>query len=112
MLRCCQDAMRKVRADSGAQLREFTGEDDHVHLMVDYPPKAAIPALVNPLKGVPARRLRSESTGRVNRHIMHRNPWSSSCFAASCGGAPPSIIRQYIQQQTAPVNATSGPTPP
>jgi REP element-mobilizing transposase RayT len=57
MLRCCQDAMRKACADS-AQLHEFTGEDDHVHLMVDYPPKAAIPALVNPLKGMPARRLR------------------------------------------------------
>jgi REP element-mobilizing transposase RayT len=33
--------MRKVRAGSGAQLREFTAEDDHVHLMADYPPKAA-----------------------------------------------------------------------
>jgi putative transposase len=28
-------------------------------------------------------------------------PWSPSCFAASCGGAPLDILRQYIEQQQA-----------
>jgi putative transposase len=112
MLRCCEDAMRKVCGAFGAELREFNGEDDHVRLLVEYPPKVAVSALVNSLKGVSARRLRSQFTGRVNRHIMHGHFWSPSYFAASCGGAPPSIIRQYIEQQRAPVNATSGLTPP
>ena len=48
----------------------------------------------------------------MNRHIMHGHFWSPSYFAASCGGAPLSIIRQYIEQQRHPVNATSGLTPP
>jgi len=26
--------------------------------------------------------------------------WSPSYFASSCGGAPLSIVRQYIEQQT------------
>ena len=112
MLRCCQDAMRKVCGDFGADLREFNGEDDHVHLLVEYPPKVAVSALVNSLKGVSARRLRTEFTGRMNRHLMHGHLWSPSYFAASCGGAPLSIIRQYIQQQRRPVHAVSGPTPP
>jgi putative transposase len=112
MLRCCEDAMRKVCADFAAELREFNGEDDHVHLLVEYPPKVAVSALVNSLKGVSARRLRSEFTSRVNRHIMHGHFWSPSYFAGSCGGAPLSIIRQYIEQQRRPASATSGPTPP
>ena len=112
MLACCHDAMRKVCGDFGAELREFNGEDDHVHLLVEYPPKVTVSALVNSLKGVSARRLRSEFTGRVNRHIMHGHFWSPSYFAASCGGAPLSIIRHYIEQQRAPVNATSRLTPP
>ena len=58
-------------------------------------PRSPSPALVNSLKGVPARRLRPEFTGRVNRHIMHGHFWSPSYFAASCGGAPLSIIRQH-----------------
>ena len=104
--------MRKVCEDFGAELREFNGEDDHVHLLVEYPPKMAVSALVNSLKGVSSRRLRSEFTGRVNRHVMHGHFWSPSYFAASCGGARLSIIRQYIEQQRRPVNATSGLTPP
>jgi putative transposase len=94
MLRCCKQAMRQVCSDFGAELAEFNGEDNHVHLLVTCPPKAAVSALVNSLKGVSARQLRSEFTGRVNRYF-----WSPSYFAASCGGAPLSIIRQYIEQQ-------------
>ena len=94
--------MRKVCGDFGAELREFNGEDDHVHLLVEYPPKVTISALVNSLKGVSARRLRSEFTGHVNRASMHGHLWSPSYFAASCGGAPLSIIRQYIEQQQRP----------
>lgn len=70
--------------------------------MVEYPPKAAVSALVNSLKGVSSRRLRQEFTGRVNRASMHGRFWSPSYFAASCGGAPLSIIRQYIEQQRRP----------
>lgn len=102
MLTACEASMRKVCGDFGAELREFNGEDDHVHLLVTYPPKVAVSALVNSLKGVSARRLRSEFTGRVNRAIMHGHFWSPSYFAASCGGAPLSIVRQYIEQQQRP----------
>ena len=112
MLRCCEDAMRKVCGDFGANLREFNGEDDHVHLLVEYPPKVAVTGLVNSLKGVSARRLRSEFTGRVNRYVMNGHFWSPSYFAASCGGAPLSIIRQYIEQQKAPASETPGLTLP
>jgi len=112
MLRCCEDAMRKVCGDFGADLREFNGEDDHVHLLVEYPPKVAVTGLVNSLKGVSARRLRSEFTGRVNRYVMNGHFWSPSYFAASCGGAPLSIIRQYIEQQKAPASETPGLTLP
>lgn len=42
-----------------------------MHGLVRYPPKVAVAVLVNSLKGVSARRLRSEFTGCVNRHITH-----------------------------------------
>jgi putative transposase len=92
MLTRCEEIMRKVCEDFGAELREFNGETDHVHLLVHYPPKVSLSRLVGSLKGVSARLLRQEFTGRVNRAIMHRHFWSPSYFAASCGGAPLSII--------------------
>lgn len=56
------DAINRLRtifantcADFEAQLIEMDGEDDHVHLLVEYPPKVAVSSLVNSLKGVPSR---------------------------------------------------------
>ena len=46
--------MRKVCGDVGVELREVSGEDDHVRLLAEEPPKVAVSAPVNSLKGVPA----------------------------------------------------------
>lgn len=43
----------RVCTDFEAELVEFDGEDDHVHLLVNYPPKVAVSRLVNSLKGAP-----------------------------------------------------------
>ncbi len=43
-----------------AELVEFEGERDHVHLLVNYPPKVAMSKLVNSLKGVSSRILRRQ----------------------------------------------------
>jgi putative transposase len=88
--------------DFDARMIEFGGEDDHVHLLVEYPPKVAVTSLVNSLKGVSARRLRQDFTGQVNQASMRGRFWSPSYFAASCGGAPLSIIRAYVEQQRRP----------
>ncbi|WP_406215636.1 IS200/IS605 family transposase [Streptomyces decoyicus] len=103
MLTRCEEIMRKVCEDFEAELKEFNGERDHVHLLVHYPPKVAVSKLVNSLKGVSARRIRQEFTGRLNRAIMHGHLWSPSYFSASCGGAPLTIVRQYIDQQKRPL---------
>ena len=102
MLRYCERVMRKVCGDFEAVLREFNGEADHVHLLVEHPPKVSVSALVNSLKGVSARMLRSQYAGRVNPARMNGHFWSPSYLAASRGGAPPSITRQYTEQQRRP----------
>ncbi|MFD8159582.1 IS200/IS605 family transposase [Streptomyces malaysiensis] len=103
MLTRCEKIMRKVCEDFEAELKEFNGERDHVHLLINYPPKIAVSKLVNSLKGVSARRIRQEFTGRINRAITHGHLWSPSYFSASCGGAPLAIVRQYIEQQKRPL---------
>ncbi len=77
---------------------ESNGEDDHVHLLVEYPPKVALSHLVNSLKGVSSRRLRQQHPDIAMRYYKGVL-WSPSYFAASCGGAPLSSIRQYIEEQ-------------
>jgi len=84
-----------------ASLVEFDGERDHVHLLVNYPPKLALSKLVNSLKGVSSRLLRKHIK-EVKRFYWKDVLWSPSYFAASCGGAPISIIKTYIQNQKSP----------
>ena len=91
-----------VCADFEAELVEFDGEDDHVHLLVNYPPKVAVSALVNSLKGVSSRLLRKRNYQSIRKKLWGNALWSPSYFAGSCGGAPIEIIRQYIEQQQTP----------
>jgi putative transposase len=91
----------KVCEDFDSTLMEMDGEDDHVHLLVEYPPKVAVSALVNSLKGASSRRLRKERPDIANRY-WKGVLWSPSYFASSCGGAPIAIVRQYIEQQQTP----------
>lgn len=92
----------KTCVDLESELVEFDGEDDHVHLLVNYPPKLAISALVNALKGVSSRMIRQAGFPSIQNKLWGGALWSPSYFAASCGGAPIAIIKQYIEQQQTP----------
>lgn len=95
--------MRTVCDQLDVELVEFNGEADHVHVLVGYPPTLAISVLVQRLKGRTAYAVRREFTGACVRARMHGHLWSPSYFAVSCGGAPLSIIKQYIDGQTRPL---------
>ena len=92
----------RVCANFEAELAQFDGEDDHVHLLVNYPPKVAVSALVNSLKGVSSRMIRKNNYPSLRKKLWGGALWSPSYFAGSCGGAPIETVRQYIQQQTTP----------
>lgn len=91
----------RVCNDFGSVLTEFNGESDHVHLLVNFPPNVEISKLVNSLKGVSSRLLRKQFPA-LERRCWKGVLWSRSYFAASCGGAPLEIIRQYVEQQRTP----------
>ena len=91
----------KVCTDFEANLVEIDGETDHVHLLVAFPPKVSVSSLVNSLKGVSSRLLKKEHPELLKRY-WRGTLWTPSYFAASCGGAPIGIIRQYIEQQRTP----------
>jgi len=94
--------MRQVCADFGAKLPEFTGEPDHVHRPVNFLPTMTMSRLVNNLKGVPSRRLRQEFPELRRHNSRAKQPWSGSHIASSLGGAPITVLRQYIERQNRP----------
>ena len=100
------DALRlifsSVCIDFESELVEFDGEDDHVHLLINYPPKVSVSKLVNSLKGVSSHLIRKKNYPCICKKLWGDALWSPSYFAGSCGGAPIAIIRQYIEQQQTP----------
>ena len=102
MLTSCEHLMADICLSLGGEPREFNGETDHVHSLVRSPPSLAVSMLVNRLKGVTSRRLRQQYPTQVRKYLWGTHFWSPSYVAASCGGAPLTIIKQYIEQQNRP----------
>jgi hypothetical protein len=49
-----------------------------------------------------SRRLRQQYPVHIGKWLWGKHFWSPSYFAASCGGAPLTIIKQHIDQQNRP----------
>ena len=94
-----REASQSVCNDFNSRLMELNGEDDHVHLLIEYPQTIALSRLVNSLKGVSSRMLRAKKYEEVQKKLWGEHLWSPSYFAVSCGGAPIEIIRKYIEDQ-------------
>ena len=92
----------QVYADFESSLVEFDGEGNHVHLLVNYPPKVSLSKLVNSLKGVSSRVIRRKFSKDVNMMLWKGALWSPSYFARSCDGAPLEIVKSYIENQETP----------
>jgi putative transposase len=99
-LEVLRDAFLGVCTDYDcSNLVEMNGSDDHVHLLIEYPPTVRLDRLVGTLKGVSSRRLRQEKFPEVTEKLWGGHLWSPSYFAASCGGAPLAVIQDYIENQ-------------
>jgi putative transposase len=97
----------------GAELVESNCEGDHVHLLLCYPPKVQLSALVQRLKGLSARRVRAKRFPEVTRVLRGPAFWSASYCVVSCGGAPLETIKRYVQGQAgAAADPPSGALPP
>ena len=104
-----ESAWRQVCTDFECTLREVGHEPDHVHLLVEYPPKVSLSGLVNSLKGVSARRVRAANFAEVSKRLWGDHFWSPSYCAVSCGGAPLDVVRRYVEQQRAENGAPPRP---
>jgi putative transposase len=81
------------------QLIEFNGEADHVHLLISLNPKLRLSDFVNNLKTVSSRLIRRDFKEELAEYYWKPVFWSGSYCILTCGGAPLSVIKQYIENQ-------------
>ena len=106
--RCCINTQILNRLESIFQnlikkwdcsLLEFNGEADHVHLLISINPKVQPSVFVNNLKTVSSRLIRKEFSNYLKQFYSKQVFWSRTYCLLTCGGAPLSVIKQYIKQQ-------------
>jgi putative transposase len=115
-LKLIEDVFHHVAKQMDFQILEINGEGkfcggmippqiltyEHVHALIEYPPKLSVSKIVNALKGVSSRRY-----GQAGFRKPHGKTalWSPSYFAVSVGGAPIETLIQYIKEQSRPRRA-------
>jgi putative transposase len=97
-LKLIEQSFRDVGLKMNFQILEFNGEADHVHALIEYPPKLSISQITNSLKGVSSRRYGQAGYKKPHKESL----WSPSYFAVSVGGATIEILKQYINNQSRP----------
>ncbi|MDV2999970.1 MAG: hypothetical protein N5P05_001576 [Chroococcopsis gigantea SAG 12.99] len=94
-----EKSFREVALKMDFHIQEFNGETDHIHVLIEYPPKLSISVMVNSLKGVSSRRYGQAGYPKpYGKDAL----WSPSYFVSSVGGAPLEILKAYIQDQRKP----------
>lgn len=94
--------LNRLCAAKECELVEFSGEADHVHLLISYPPNVTLSKLINNLKAVSSKLIRQQFAEHVNLFYSKPVFWTQAYCIISAGGAPLEVIKTYIQSQDAP----------
>ena len=91
-----KEIIQATAAEFRCELIQLEVMPDHVHVLCEVDPQFGVHKLVKYMKGRSSRLLRQEFP-----HLKSRLPtlWTHSYFVASVGGAPLSVIKQYIENQ-------------
>ena len=91
-----RELIKSVSAEIQADVIEMEIMPDHVHLLIEVDPQFGIHRAVKYIKGRTSRILREEYPW-----LKSRLPtlWTNSYFCSTVGGAPLSVIKQYIENQ-------------
>lgn len=91
-----KELIRQKTSELKSEIIEMEVMPDHVHLLVEVDPQFGIHRLVKNIKGYTSRILRQEFlTLRTRIPTL----WTNSYCVITCGGAPLSVIKQYIENQ-------------
>ncbi|MBT7616762.1 MAG: IS200/IS605 family transposase [Calditrichaeota bacterium] len=83
---------------------------DHIHLLLEAPPKYAPAKIVGILKGVSSKLMRQEFHEEIKKHIWKENTlWATGYYMATLSdGATTGMVQEYIENQKKDKNEESG----
>ena len=84
--------------DLGIEILAQEPAENHLHILFKAAPKTNLVNVVNVIKGVTSRRLRSEFP-KTKQFLWDDSFWSDSYFVATTGQVSLDILMQYVESQ-------------
>jgi len=102
MLNRLEEIIKDICKRWDVELLEFSGEEDHIHLLISAHPSMELSKFINNLKTVSSKLIRKEFKEHLSKFYWKPYFWTRAYFIATTGGAPLEVIKQYIQSQEKP----------
>ena len=80
------------------EIGELNVQEDHIHMLVQLPPKDSVAHAVHRMKGGTSRKIREEFP-ELDEFLWGDSLWADGYFAESVGQVTESRIRAYIKNQ-------------
>lgn len=99
MLSSLKEVFLSVLKSWEAELIDFNGESDHVHLLVSYRPNKTLSNLIANLKATSSKAMWQKYSKELDKHYWKKVFWTGSYFVASCGGVTIDQLKEYVENQ-------------
>ena len=103
IMQTLRETITEVCESFSVNVLEFSGEMDHVHLLLEIVPTIRISDLVRTIKSVTSRRVREKHWYEIKSKLWGKRFWTRSYCVLSVGdGANTETIKKYIQNLCSP----------
>ena len=99
----CRELVIQICDAEDVRILKGVVSKDHVHMLIEYPPKTSLSDLVKRLKGRSSRRLQEEFP-QLRKQYWGRHFWAIGYGAWSTGNVTEEVVQKYLEHHRHPSN--------
>ena len=103
----CRELIIQICDAEDVKILKGVVSKDHVHMLIEYPPKTSLSDLVKRLKGRSSRILQQEFP-QLRKQYWGRHFWAIGYGAWSTGNITEEVVKKYLEHHRHPSNREAG----
>lgn len=81
-------------------IEEYESDNNHLHILIDYPPKLSLLTIVRTIKQISTVELWNQHEPYLKKiYWKERTFWNDGYFCSSVGGVSIEVVKKYIRNQ-------------
>ncbi len=95
-----KETFNRITSRSDFDIEILETDEDHIHMLISYPPHISVTSIVRRLKQESTTFLWNNYSEVLKHHFWNEHTfWSDGYFVCSIGEANPDTVRRYIENQ-------------